>query len=376
MKQRYKMIAVLLIGIMMLGGCSSKNAQKESTSVEITSEMAEEYVTLGDYEGIALTKYVTQASEDDIALEKEEFMDEHKIQTEVTDGAIVQGNLINVKLIEVPENGEAENYGNVDITVGEEEFDAKIDQALLGHKTGEEINVESSYEDEEGQESKVTYKITINKVYEISYPEYNDEFVKKNTEYASVAELEEAFKAQVEADNEENSMDNLREAAIAAVVECSQFKEFPQNLLDAAYEEVKEMYESYAAMFGMELSDMASEEELKEAAQYSVQEKMVIEIIKKQEKLKVDKEGFDEYKKKSMEYAEVETEEELMEYYEEGELEEEYLYRKVGDAIIAKAAVTEEESEEEDEYQEEDAAEEAQVDENVILEEESGAGEN
>lgn len=376
MKQRYKIIVALLIGVMMLGGCGSKDARQENTSVEITSEMAEEYVTLGDYEGIALTKYITEATEDDIALEKEEFMDEYKIQTEVADSAIAKGNLVNVKLIEVPEDGEAENYGNVDITVGEEEFDAQIDKALPGHKTGEEINVESSYEDEEGQENKVTYKITINKVYEISYPEYNDEFVKKNTEYASVAELEEAFKAQVEADNEENSMDNLREAAIAAVVECSQFKEFPQNLLDAAYEEVKEMYESYAAMFGMELSDMASEEDLKEAAQYSVQEKMVIETIKKQEKLEVDKEGFDEYKKMSMEYAEVENEEELMEYYEEGELEEEYLYRKVADAIIAKAAVTEEESEEEDEYQEENAAQEAEVDENVILEEEPEADQN
>ena len=168
------------------------------------------------------------------------------------------------------------------------------------------------------------------------------------------------------------SQDNLRESAITAVVEASEFKELPQDLVDSAYEEVKEMYESYAAMFGMELSDMASEEDLQEAARYSVQEQMVIQCIIDKENIKIDKDGFSEYKKLCMEYTDVETEEELMEYYEESELEAEYLRQKAADAIIAKATVTEEVGEEEDYYEEEEVTAEApEVDENVVIEEEA-----
>lgn len=377
MKRRYKIIAALMMSIVVLGGCgSSKEEGTETEDVKITTEVAEKYATLGDYEGIALTKYITEISEEDVAAKKDEFMEQYKIQTEVADRAIEEGDFVNIEVTET-EGSESEDYGTVEITVGEEEFDAQIDAGLVGHKAGETVTVESSYLGDDGEEVAITYTMTVNNVYEISYPEYNDAFVKENTEYNTVAELEAFFQSEVEADNEEVSRDDLRESAIAAVVDCSEFKELPQNLIDSAYEEVKEMYENYAAMFGMELSDMATEEDLQEAAKYSVQEQLIIQSIIDKEKIEVDEEGFSEYKKMYMEYMEVETEEELLEYYEEGELEEEYLRQKVADAIIAKAEVTEEVGEDDEDYEEDEEAaedsapEKAEVDTEVILEDES-----
>lgn len=374
MKRRYKIIAALFMSVVVLGGCgNSKDTDQEATAVEVTAEMAEEYATLGDYEGIALTKYITEISQDDVEAKKEEFMEDYKIQTEVTDRAIQEGDFVNIEVTET-EGDETMDYGTVEITIGEEEFDAQIDAGLIGHSAGETVTVESSYLSDEGEETDITYTVTINNIYEVSYPEYNDAFVKENTEYNTVAELEEAFNKEVEADNEEMSMDDLRESAIAAVVECSEFKELPQDLIDSAYEQVKEMYENYAAMFGMELSDMATEEDLQEAAQYSVQEQLVILSIMNKENIEIDEEGFGEYKKLCMEYMEVETEEELLEYYEDGELEDEYTRQKVADAIIAKAQVTEEISDEEDYYEEEDGTvEEAEIDTDVVLEDEAEA---
>lgn len=377
MKRRYKIIAALMMSLVVLGGCGSKDkdTNQETSNVEITAEMAEEYATLGDYEGITLTKYISEISQDAIDAKKEEFMEDYKVQTEVTDRAVQTGDFVSVEITET-EGDEAMDYGTVEITVGEEEFDAQIDAGLVGHSAGETVTVESSYLSDEGEETHVTYTIKINNIYEVSYPEYNDAFVKENTEYNTVAELEEAFNKAAEADNEEMSMDDLRESAIAAVVECSEFKELPQDLIDSAYEQVKEMYENYAAMFGMELSDMATEEDLQEAAKYSVQEQMIILSIINKENIEIDEEGFEEYKKLCMEYMEVETEEELLEYYEDGELEDEYTRRKAADAIIAKAQVTEEVSDEDD-YSEEDdegnIAEEAEIDTNVILEGEAQA---
>lgn len=368
MKRRYKIIAALMMSVVVLGGCgNSKDADQETTGVEITAEMAEEYVTLGDYEGIALTKYISEISQDDVEAKKEEFMEDYRVQTEVTNRAIQEGDFVSLEITET-EDGQTEDYGTVEITVGEEEFDAQIDAGLVGHSTGETVTVESSYLSDEGEEKDITYTVVINNIYEVSYPEYNDAFVKENTEYNTVAELEEVFNAEVEADNEEISLDDLRESAIAAVVECSEFKELPQSLVDSAYEQVKEMYQSYADMFGMELSDMATEEDLQEAAKYSVQEQMVIISIINKENIEIDEEGFEEYKKLCMEYMEVETEEELLEYYEDGELEDEYTRQKVADAIIAKAQVTEEVS---DEEEDDSTEEEAEVDTDVILEDEA-----
>lgn len=378
MKRRYKIIAALMLSVVVLGGCGNKDTDQETTDTEITAEMAQEYVTLGDYEGISLTKYITEVSQDAVEAKKEEFMEDYKVQTEVTDRAIAEGDFVSLEVTE-KEGDEEMDYGTVEITVGEEEFDAQIDAGLVGHSAGETVTVESSYLSDEGEETDITYTIIINNIYEVSYPEYNDEFVKENTEYNTVAELEESFNKDVEADNEEMSMNDLRESAIAAVVECSEFKELPQELIDSAYEQVKEMYENYAAMFGMELSDMATEEDLQEAAQYSVQEQLLIMSIIDKEGIEIDEKGFDEYKKLCMEYMEVETEEELLEYYEADELEEEYTRQKVADAIIAKAQVSEEIADDDEYYdedeseEEEDTAEEAEVDTDVALEEEAEA---
>ena len=365
-----------MMSVVVLGGCGSKDTDQETTGMEITAEMAQEYVTLGDYEGITLTKYITEVTQDAVEAKKEEFMEDYKVQTEVTNRAVEEGDFVSLQVTE-KEGDEEMDYGTVEITVGEEEFDAQIDAELVGHSAGETVTVESSYLSDEGEETDITYTIIIDNIYEISYPEYNDAFVKENTEYNTVAELEESFNKAVEADNEEISMDDLRESAIAAVVESSEFKELPQELIDSAYEQVKEMYEDYAAMFGMELSDMATEEDLQEAAQYSVQEQLVIMGIIDKEGIEIDEEGFEEYKKLCMEYMEVETEEELLEYYEDGELEEEYTRQKVADAIIAKAQVTEEIADDEEYYEEdeseeeENTEEEAQVDTDVVLEEET-----
>lgn len=361
MKGRYKVIAALMMSAIMLVGCGESNVKYNG----MTTHKAQEYTTLGEYEGIALTKYISELSEEDVVYKQEEFMEEYKVQSEVSDRAIKEGDFIGIELTETVEGGEPEEYGVMEMTVGAEEIDGKIDAALVGHNVGETVTVDSSFVDEYETETKVTYAVKINAIHEVTYPEYNDAFVKENTEYNTVAELEEFFRAEVEADNEEASQDNLREAAITAVVEASEFKELPQELIDTAYGEVKEMYESYAAMFGMELSEMASEEDLQEAAKYSIQEEMVIQCIINKENIEIDQKGFDEYKKLCMEYTDVETEEELMEYYEESELENEYLRKKVADAIIAKAVVTEEVGSEEDG---EEAAEEAEVDENVVIE--------
>lgn len=373
MKLKVKVVAGLMAGVMVLGACGAKeNSGEDTTSstggVEITAEMAEKYVTLGNYDGVELVKYIREVSQEDVEYQKEYFLEEYRVESEVSDRGVENGDYVSFQMKEKPEGSEEVDYGTIDIQVGQEEFDAAVDAALLGHKAGETVTTDSVYE-EEGQEIKTTYTMVINSVYTISYPDYTDEFVKENTEYATVAELEESFKAAAQQENDDMSLDELRESAFLAVVEVSEFKDIPQDLYDSAYEETKELYQSYAEMFGMELSDMISDEDLKTEAELSVHQDLVIQSIIKAENIQKDDKEYEEYINKCIELMEVENEEELNDYYEEGELEELFFREKAMDAIIAKANVTEEAAPEEEEYEEEAAeGEELEVDENVVIE--------
>ena len=349
MKLRSKIVALLLVGVCVLGGCGSSEESGEAIeSVKVTAEMAEEYATLGEYGGLQLVKYITEVTEEDIQYAKEMFMEDYRVETEVSDRGIEMGDYISGEFTEKPEGEEEIDYGTIDIEVGAEEISADLDQALVGHKAGDTVTVDSSYLDEEGTEVKTTYTVKLATVYQVSYPEYNEEFVKENTEYNTVADLEGYFKQQVMDENEANSMDNLRESALAEVVAVSQFKEFPKDLLKDSYNEMKASYESYAEMFGMELADMITEEELNSLAELNLQEKMVIQAIIKAENIQKTDENYSAFKQAYMGYAGVETEEELLEYYTEEELENEFYKQTALDTGISKADVTEETEIEED----------------------------
>lgn len=363
MKLRMKVVAALMAGVVILGGCGAKDSSSESTTTsnnktEITAEMAEKYVTLGNYDGLELVKYVRQVSDEDIEYQKEMFMEDYRVQSEIEDRGIESGDFVSLEMKEQPEGSEEVDYGIIDIQVGQVEFNEEVDQALLGHKTGETVTAESVYE-EEGQEIKSTYTMVISSVYSVSYPEYTEEFVKENTDYASIAELEESFKTAVAEENEEVSLEELRDSAFLEVVNASEFKDIPQELYDSSYEEMKELYASYAEMFGMELTDMISEEELQEEAKLNVHQELVIQSLIKKENIQKDDKEYEAYVKKCMEAMEVETEEELDDYYEEGELEGLFFREKALDAIIAKAKVTEEAAAEE-EFEEEETEETAE----------------
>ena len=343
MKLRSKIIAMLLVSMCAIGGCgNSEGSEKTVEPVSVTTEMAEEYATLGDYNGLSLVKYITEVTEEDVNYAKEMFMEDYRVEMEISDRGVEMGDYISGNFKEKMEGQDELDYDTIDIQVGQEEICAELDEALVGHKVGDTVKVDTVYLDEEGTETKTTYTVKIENIYQVSYPEYNDEFVKENTEYTTVAELDATFKNQVQDENDMYSMDNLRETALAEVVAISTFKELPKDLLEDSYNEMKASYESYAEMFGMELSDMVSEEELNSAAELNLQEKLVIQSLIKAENIEKTEENYDEFIKQQIAYMDVETEEELMDFYTEQELEYTFYKQLALDAVIAKATVTEE----------------------------------
>lgn len=345
MKLRNIMVAALLAGALALTGCgktqSDSNANSSATFT-VTDEMAEEYVTLGEYKGLELTKYISEVTDEDVDYARELFMEDYRVDSEVSDRGIETDDYVTISLTETPEGSDTMDYGDVDIQVGQAEFSQAMDDALIGHTAGDTVTVEDTTEDDNGEEIKTTYTAKISSVYTVSYPEYNDDFVKENTEYTTTQELDDSFVKQVQEENEESSVDNLRDSALTAIVEKSEFKELPQDLLDKSYDEVKASYESYASMFGAEVSDIIDEDELQSFAEVNLQEKLVVQALVKAESITKDDDSYAAFINQYINYMEVDSEEELMEYYTEEELEELYYREKALDAVIASATVKEE----------------------------------
>ncbi len=336
MKKKKIITSAILIGTMLMSGCGK--GETESAFVA-TEKLAEQYMTLGDYEGLELTKYITPISEEDVELAKEEFMEDYRVETEVTGRTIQVGDYVNTNLT-YEEDGNTEDYGEFDVTIGEEEISAQVDEELTGHNIGDIVSV---VDDSEG--SVVTYTFEITGINEVSYPEYNDSFVKENTDYSSTAEFEEYLRNKVAQENDESSVEELRDSALSAVVEVSEYKDFTKKMEKVSYEEVKKSHEEYAAMFGMELSDLVSEDDLNSYAVLNIQEKLAVQALVKAENIVKDEENYQEFLNRYMEYAEVTTEDELYEYYTKQELEDDYYREKALDKVIEKAKVTEKEAE-------------------------------
>ena len=338
MKKRRLLISMILMGILCISGCGTDKI--ESTFVA-TEKMTGQYMTLGNYEGLELTKYITPVSQEDVELAKEEFMEEYSVETQVTDRAIQSGDLVSTNLT-YEENGTTEDYGEFDLTIGQEEISAQVDEELTGHKVGETVSVK---DDSDG--TVVTYTFEITGITMVSYPEYNDDFVKENTEYSSTEAFEEYLKNKVMEENDESSEEELRDSELSAVVEAGEYKDFTKKMKKASYEEVKASYEDYAAMFGMELSDMISDEDLEACAVLNIQEKLAVQALVKAENITKDPKDYQDFINRYMEYYEAATEDELYESFTKQELEELYYRQKAMDKVIEKAKVTEEEAPEE-----------------------------
>lgn len=343
MKKIRLLTSMILVGTMCMSGCGAGESENIFTATE---KMAQQYMTLGNYEGLELTKYITPVSEEDVELAREEFMEDYSVETEITDRAIQAGDLVNTNLT-YEEDGTQEDYGELAITIGEEEISAQVDEELTGHNVGDTVSV---VDDSDG--TVVTYTFEILGITEVSCPEYNDDFVKENTEHSSTAEFEAYLADKVAKENDENSVEELRDSALSAVVEASEYKDFTKKMKAVSCEEVKKSYEDYAAMFGMELSDVISDEDLESCAVLNIQEKLAVQALVKAENITKDEADYQEFLNSYMEYFEVSTEDELYESYTKEELEELYYREKALDKVIEKAKVTEEEAAEEIEEEE------------------------
>lgn len=336
MKKKLVLLTASACAFSLLAGCSS--------TAKLTYG---EYLTLGEYKGLAVKRIKTEITDDMVEEEVESFLADNSTYTPVTDRTAEEGDIVNIDYTgkidgEEFDGGSAEDF---DLELGSGYFLEDLETALVGTATGEtkEITVTfpEDYDEEVGGKEAV-FTVTLNSISLEEFPEYTDEFVAEVTEYSTIAEFEESLKEDLYTSTEADNLYTAGADALSIVMENTTFNGYPQELYDACEENYDAMNQMYAEMFGFDVSELEEDEEDKKSSiEEMVKEEMVCTTIAEKENLTVSDEEYKEYLENNYESYGYESAEEYEEYETKDSITYEILTEKVQNFLLENADITE-----------------------------------
>ena len=301
------------------------------------------YVTLGSLEHLQKNLTVETVDEQSMADAKEEALADYTEYEDAT-GRIKEGQMADVSIVVTSDGEELYDFSYVlyEMTVGKEEFGAEFDTYLIGKEAGDAIDIEVSYDSsfDDGVLCGKTVEIkgSVAGIKDVVMPEVDDAFVKENFGFSTVQEWEEQLRADIEEQKQQEAQEMMREDLLQQAIDASDISGYPKNLYKQKLQEVKDGYQSYADMFGCDVSEVydtfgLTEEDIEKEALDNVEMTMVVSMIAQKEDLMLTDEELQQKKEAYAAEQEYDSVEDLLEDYEETGLEEYFLQEKVKDYL-------------------------------------------
>lgn len=276
-------------------------AVEMESEVEVADYDPSKYVTLGDYKNLTIDILTSEVSDDDVQSEIDAQLEDNATEEDVTDGAAT-GDYLNIDYTLTIDGEKSDDFSGTDydIYLGDESFGSEVDQALTGAKAGDtksvELTLDGSIYGDEYDGKTGTYDITVNRVYTYKTPELTDDYVKANTDYDSVDAYREGVRKTLEEQNTDYNRTEAGTRALDTVVDSSTFSGYPQDLYDSVYQDYNYLYTSYAEnMFGVERSELISDDDLKSEVEQAVNEALVVQAIADNESIEVTDDEYNQY---------------------------------------------------------------------------------
>ncbi len=223
------LLFALVISIILLAGCNSKEEESEEDYLHLYSKGIDEngfwkgikaldYIKDFEYEGIAIPSEVYEVTEERLQYQIDTLMSGYIARNKITDRAIADGDTVNIdyegKVDGVVFEGGSTMEVGVDVIIGEtnDERDAQdtlsfLDgflEELIGHMPGETINIEVTFPDDYYEEQlrgkTAVFTTTIN--YIVEREELTDAFVAEHLSesdgWTTIEEMREGMRAQVQ----------------------------------------------------------------------------------------------------------------------------------------------------------------------------------
>ncbi len=269
------------------------------------------------YKGIQINKEPVAVSDGDIDAEIERVRERNSRIITVEDRAAENGDIAVIDFDGYVDDkqfdgGKAENY---ELTLGAGQFIPGFEEQVVGHKTGEDFDVNVTFpEDYHAEELKgkpAVFKIKLHEIKKKELPAVDDEFVKDVSEFDTLDEYRKDIEKNLLSRKEKAADADVENQLVDAVIEKT-VAEIPEEMVENEIDEMINSFayrlqsqglklETYLKYTGMSTDDLRKEYKLQ--AERQVRLRLGLEKIAQLEDIKAtEEETEEEYKKLSENY--------------------------------------------------------------------------
>lgn len=388
MKRKNLMTAIMCTFCLAVSAVSPMTVLAEEAVTEADSESGEavevlerpdytasDYVELGEYKGLHVTKGSAEVTDDDILQEVTHYVSlAEKLET-LTEGTVQKWDTANIDY-EGKLNGEAFDGGTAkgfDLEIGSNTFIDGFEEGLIGVDVGQTVDIPltfpENYRSTDLAGKDVVFTVTVNEIKRA--PELTDELVSEISDgaYSDVESYRDSIRSELEPDKELEVESDMKADVLSQLAAVSTINAYPEEVIDYLVNNELAYYKNLAEAYSMEYADFLTyymgmgeedfEEQIRAQAYIFMQQELYLKAVAEAEGMEVSDEEFAE---KSQEYADQYNYESVEDFISEGgeaNIRSSILQSKVLDFLLENAVITE------------DSEPEAETDENA----EAGADE-
>lgn len=311
-------------------------------------------VSVKNYKGIAADKTVSTVTDADMDAEIEKMRERNARTITIEDRAAQDGDNTVIDF-EGFVDGVAFDGGKGDgyqLTLGSHSFIDGFEDQIVGHKTGEEFDVNvtfpEEYHSEELKGKPAVFKVKLVEIKGKELPELDDEFVKDVSEFDTLEELKADISKKLQEAKDKKSQDDFETALVDVVIENLEAN-IPACMYERKVDEMVRDFEYRLSSQGMKIDmylqytgmDMESfRKTFREQSERQVKIRLALEQIAKDENFTVSDDDFDTELTKMAEAYNMELDK-IKEVVPRKDLEADILCTKAIDLVRESAKVTE-----------------------------------
>lgn len=195
------------------------------------------------------------------------------------------------------------------LKLGSGQFIPGFEEGVVGHKAGEEFDVDlefpKDYHAPDLAGAKVTFTVTLKKVTEAVLPKVDDAFAKKAGPFETVAELKDDVKREISAQKDKEAGEKLRDDLISELIEKSKVP-VPELLVQDQMRSIEQDFaqnltyrgldiDTYLTSNGFPNEEEWREKEVKPAAERRTKAGLILAELTKAENVTATDEEIDEH---------------------------------------------------------------------------------
>ncbi|MBR0374424.1 MAG: trigger factor [Mogibacterium sp.] len=358
-RSKVTVLVAILCVVSLLAGCAKSKVPKRY-DYDLSK-----YITLGQYEGVTYDPVPHEVTDEDIDNEIYDRIYYYIETEEIKEGKVEADSFVNIdyagKLVGETEPRDTMTAEDQDIDIADSGMIPGFAEAIIGHEVGETFDIHVTFPEDYNEElggKEAVFTITVNYLTKENLPELTDEFIKENYGYDTLDDFKAAIREELAETKEQDAISQEQEQVFSKILESSEVIEYPEKELEEKKNQMKETYQEYAEMYGMDYGDFLEmfigyteeqfDEEITAYAENTVKQELVLYSLAKALGIKVSNKEYSDFLDGLLEDAgldrEVFEEEYGMtidEYAEDYNLYESYLYELIMDKVMEKSVANE-----------------------------------